>query len=70
VLLRKFSGVVLFVLASTSAHAAEKTFSINFVGDWCFDNVEGKTTTYILPSGTEGGQCKKILSINPVWIFR
>ena len=39
--------------------------SIHFVGDWCYEQVEDKTTTYTLPSWTEDGQCtkSKILSI-------
>ena len=38
--------------------------SINFVGDWCYSSQENKTTSYTLPSWTEGGHCTKILSIN------
>ncbi len=46
------------------ACAAERTMSIHFVGDWCFESAENTTTTYALPSWTEGGLCKKILSVN------
>ena len=53
------------VIACSHAHAAEATMSINFVGDWCYSSQEDKTTSYALPSWTEGGRCTKILSIQP-----
>jgi len=64
----------LFAIAAVAgalvapAHAAEKTMSANFVGDWCFGDgydAQTKTTNYRLPSWTEDGQCtkSKILSI-------
>lgn len=37
---------------------------IHFVGDWCFESLEGSTKSYQLPSWTEGGLCTKILSIH------
>lgn len=37
---------------------------IHFVGDWCFESEDAATTTYALPSWTEGGVCTKILSVN------
>ena len=52
------------VIACSHAHAAEKTIPINFVGDWCFSEVENKITRYKLPSWTEDGHCTKILSID------
>ena len=52
------------VIACGHARAAEKTMTINFVGDWCYESQEDKMTTYTLPSWTEGGHCTKILSID------
>jgi hypothetical protein len=52
------------VVVCGQAHAAEKTMSINFVGDWCYASQEKNTTLYTLPSWTEGGICTKILSID------
>lgn len=46
------------------AYSAEKTMPIHFVGDWCYQEEQDKTTTYALPSWIEGGHCTKILSIN------
>ena len=52
------------VIACSHARAAEKTMSINFVGDWCYSSQEKNTTSYTLPSWTDGGVCTKILSID------
>lgn len=51
------------VIGCSHAHAAEPSMTINFVGDWCYASQENKTTSYTLPSWTEGGRCIKILSI-------
>jgi hypothetical protein len=61
--LRIVSIVTVCVLACSHALAAEKTIPINFIGEWCFSSQENKTTSYTLPSWTEGGHCTKILSI-------
>jgi hypothetical protein len=37
------------------ARAAEKTLTIDFVGDWCFDSQDKNVSWYKLPSWTEGG---------------
>lgn len=63
-----FSAVIAITIACDQAGATDKTMPIMFVGDWCFGSLENKTTNYTLPSWTEGGLCKKILSINP-WTF-
>ncbi len=47
---------------------AEETMPIMFAGDWCFSSREKKATGYKLPSWSEDGICKKILSVNP-WRF-
>ena len=52
------------VIACSHARAAEKTMSINFVGDWCYASEETNVTSYTLPSWTDGGICTKILSID------
>ena len=36
---------------------------INFIGEWCYSAQQDKTTSYTLPSWTEGGHCTNILSI-------
>jgi hypothetical protein len=63
-MLRMLCFAAAGVVALGHARAAEKTMSIHFVGDWCYESEEGTTTTYTLPSWTEGGLCTKILSIN------
>jgi hypothetical protein len=62
------AAVALAALAG-SANAAEKylPMTIDFVGDWCFDNEDAQGAYYKLPSWIEG-QCKNILSINK-WAF-
>jgi hypothetical protein len=52
------------VIACSHARAADETLSINFVGDWCYASQDKNTTSYTLPSWTEGGICTKILSID------
>jgi hypothetical protein len=64
------SGVFLIAvvaLATTAdrAGAVEATMPIMLVGEWCYAALDKKTTNYTLPSWTEGGVCKKILSISP-----
>ena len=63
-ILRSICAATAVLIASGHARAVEKTMSINFVGDWCYSSQENKTTSYTLPSWTEGGHCTKILSIN------
>lgn len=62
-MLRSAFIATALLIASSQARAAEKTMSINFVGDWCYSSQDNKTTSYTLPSWTEGGVCTKILSI-------
>jgi hypothetical protein len=67
-LLRIVCVAAAVVIACSHARAAEKTMSIDFVGDWCFDAEMTKSSPkneswYKLPSWTEGGLCKGILSI-------
>jgi hypothetical protein len=63
-MLRIICGAAAGVIACSHARAAEKTMSINFVGDWCYSSQEKNTTSYTLPSWTDGGVCTKILSID------
>ena len=63
-MLRIVCAAAAAVIACSHAHAAEKTIPINFVGDWCFSEVENKTTRCRQPSWTEDGHCTKILSID------
>jgi hypothetical protein len=63
-LLRIFCCVAAGAIAFGEALASGKTMPIHFVGDWCFQSHEGTTTSYALPSWTEGGHCTKILSVN------
>jgi hypothetical protein len=51
-------------IACSHACAADNALSINFVGDWCYASQEANTTSYTLPSWTDGGVCTKILSID------
>jgi hypothetical protein len=65
-MLRRIIGAgIAGVVASSHAFAADKTMPINFVGDWCHSNQDGRTISYQLPSWTEGGRCTQILSITP-----
>jgi hypothetical protein len=54
---------VVVLLLCDQARAAGQTMPINFIGDWCYSSKESQTTSYTLPSWTEGGHCTKILSI-------
>jgi hypothetical protein len=63
-----FLTVVAVLIACEQAAAKDANMPIMFVGDWCYGMQEGQTTDYTLPSWTEGGICKKILSIRP-WDF-
>jgi hypothetical protein len=67
-LLRAVIASTALIIASNQAGAADATMPIMFVGDWCYDWLKDRTTNYTLPSWTEGGLCKNILSINP-WGF-
>jgi hypothetical protein len=63
------TALAALAVLSTASHAAEKTMSVDFVGDWCFGDgydAQAKTTNYKLPSWTEDGRCAKdkILSVN------
>jgi hypothetical protein len=49
--------------------AADATMPIMFVGDWCYGSVDNRTTNYTLPSWTEGGLYKNILSISPCTFY-
>src|SRR5262245_60038519 len=62
------SAVFGMIIACNQAYAADATMPIMLVGDWCYGSIENKTTHYTLRSWTDGGLCKKILSINP-WTF-
>jgi hypothetical protein len=62
-LLRIVCVAAAVVIAYSHARAAEKTMTIDFVGDWCFDSQDKNVSWYKLPSWTEGGHCTKILSI-------
>ncbi|HTV38481.1 MAG TPA: hypothetical protein VMF12_18785 [Xanthobacteraceae bacterium] len=62
-ILRSICVVAAVIVTGSHGRAVEKTMSINFVGDWCYSSQESKTTSYTLPSWTEGGRCSKILSI-------
>lgn len=63
-MLRIICAVAAGLLACSQASAAEKTMPMPFIGEWCFSSQEGKTISYTLPSWTEGGLCKTILSIH------
>jgi hypothetical protein len=60
---------IIVPLGLISQANAEKTMSINFVGDWCYASQEKNTTSYSLPSWTEDGHCTKILSIDPYQFY-
>jgi hypothetical protein len=62
------ASAILAAIAG-QAHAAEKyvPITIDFVGDWCFNQEDSNGAYYKLPSWTEGG-CKNILSIDK-WAF-
>ena len=62
-MLRSICVAAAVVVATSPARAVEKTMPINFIDEWCYSSQEGKTTSYTLPSWTEGGHCTKILSI-------
>ena len=61
--LRTTCLVAAAVIACSQARAAEVIMPINFIGEWCYSAQQDKTTSYTLPSWTEGGHCTKILSI-------
>jgi hypothetical protein len=46
------------------ANAADKTMTIDFVGDWCSPFRDKGMSMYTLPSWTDEGKCTDILSIN------
>lgn len=58
--------IVISLVAQTVA--ADVTMPIMFVGDWCYGDKENATTNYRLPSWSDDGLCKRILSIDP-WSF-
>jgi hypothetical protein len=62
--------VAVAVVIASYVHAAEKIMmmTIDFVGDWCFSDLNNNTASYRLPSWIEGGHCTKILSIQK-WGF-
>jgi hypothetical protein len=61
-MLRIVSVAAASIIACSHARAAEKSMPINFIGEWCFSSQEGATTSYQLPSWTDG-TCTKILSV-------
>jgi hypothetical protein len=61
---RGIAVIAMVTCLSMTARAAEKTMTIDFVGDWCFDSQDKNVSWYKLPSWTEGGHCEGILSIN------
>jgi hypothetical protein len=66
------AALALALAAPPPATAAEKylPMTIDFVGDWCFDNRDGNTINYQLPSWHLDGTatCKDILSVHK-WSF-
>jgi len=38
------------VIACSHARAAEKTMTIGFVGEWCFDSQDKNVSWYMLPT--------------------
>ena len=62
-MLRTICLVAAAVITCSHARAAETAMPINFIGEWCYSSQEDKTTSYTLPSWTEGGHCTRILSI-------
>jgi hypothetical protein len=56
-LLRIVRVAAAVVIACSHASAAEKTMTIDFVGDWCFDSQDKNVSWYKLPSWTEDGHC-------------
>jgi hypothetical protein len=62
--LRIVCFVASVATACSDARGAEKTMTIDFVGEWCFDSQDKNVSWYKLPSWTEGGHCTEILSIN------
>lgn len=61
--LRTTCLIAATIITCGHALAAEATMPINLIGEWCYESQDGKTTSYTLPSWTEGGHCTKILSI-------
>jgi hypothetical protein len=57
------AAAAVTVIAASYARAAD-TMPIDFVGDWCFESRDAGTTTYALPSWTQGGHCTDILSVD------
>ena len=54
-LLRIVCVAAAVVIACSHARAAEKTMTIDFVGEWCYASEERNVTSYTLPSWTDGG---------------
>lgn len=48
---------------------ADVQMPVYFVGDWCFEAQEGRTVSFLLPSWTEKGACRKILSVTDTGFF-
>jgi hypothetical protein len=61
------TALAALAVLSTSAHAAEKTMSVDFVGDWCSaqEDYASKPNElfFRLPSWTRDRPCTDILSI-------
>lgn len=56
-------------LGVTFAVEKYKPMTIDFVGDWCFDNEDKGEANYQLPSWREDGKCSNILSIDKFGFF-
>lgn len=52
------------IILCGNAHSADKSMTIDFVGDWCSPFRNKATSTYTLPSWTDEGKCTDILSID------
>ncbi|MGE3917033.1 MAG: hypothetical protein AB7F78_15175 [Hyphomicrobiaceae bacterium] len=63
-MLRIVSIAVLGVVACGHANATGRTMPINFIGEWCYSAQEKGSTSYLLPSWTDG-RCTRILSVHP-----
>jgi hypothetical protein len=63
-MLKVLIAVTTTLTLMSDAHAQMPTMPIDFVGEWCFNNQENLSMNYMLPSWTEEGHCKKILSVS------
>jgi hypothetical protein len=63
-----FVAAAMVALVSPVAQATPQ-IPIYFVGDWCFEAQDGQTISFLLPSWSEKGACRKILSVTPHEFF-